>query len=250
MYSKIKTIKSNAKEQLLSHMWTAVFFTFLFYLLTNLCSFCLMVFPGSESILDMLIYEFTTLMVHLFSGLLQVGVASFYLKIATGKERCSLFDLFHAFSNGPDRAIKVSFFIAMIRMLCTLPYIIYVLYFMPSYSMEQLLSMDTNVLKSLCIAYFILGMGELLFFLIYLFFEPIYFMLADMPGLSAGKAIKMSIWLMKGSKVRLLWLNLSFLPLQFVSLFTFGIGNLWVTPYINTSKACFYADLSAKRLNQ
>jgi len=52
MYSKIKTIKSNAKEQLLSHMWTAVFFTFLFYLLTNLCSFCLMVFPGSESILE------------------------------------------------------------------------------------------------------------------------------------------------------------------------------------------------------
>lgn len=250
MYSKINNIKSIAKEQLLPHMWTAVFFTFLYFSLSNLCSFCIMFFPGSGNIWELFLYEFTTLLINLFHGLLQVGVASFYLKIATGKARCSLFDMFHAFANSPDRAIKVSFVLAILNMFCTLPYVIYSLYIMPADSMMQIFNGNYEALKYLGIAYLILGAGELIYFFICLFFEPIYFMLVDMPHLSAGKALKMSIWLMKGSKIRLMGLILSFLPLQFVSLFTFGIGNLWLKPYINTAMAYFYTDLSAKRLNQ
>ncbi len=250
MYFKINTIKSIAKEQLLPHMWTAVFFTFFYFCLSNLCSFCIMFFPGSGNIWELFLYEFTTLLINLFHGLLQVGVASFYLKIATNQSRCSLLDMFIAFAKGPDRAIKVTFVLSILRITCTLPYVIYSLYVVPADSIAQIFKGNYEGLQYLGIAYLLLGAGELIYFLICLFFEPIYFMLADMPGLKAGKALKMSIWLMKGSKIRLLGLILSFLPLQFVSLFTFGIGNLWLKPYMNTALACFYTDLSAKRLNQ
>lgn len=250
MYSKIKEIKAYAREQLLSHMWTAVFFTVLHIMLTNLCSFCLMVFPGGGSVLELIIYETTTLMVDLFAGLLQIGVACFYLNVATGKKHSSLYDLFYAFTHSPDKALKVTLMLSLMHMVCTLPYVIYTLFLMPVFTMDDLMNMEPAVLQYMGIAYLILGAGELIYFLICLFFEPVYFMLVDMPSLSPIKAMKMSIWLMKGSKVRLLGLKLSFLPLQFVSLLTFGIGNLWLIPYMNTASACFYADLSAKRLNQ
>ncbi len=250
MYSKIKEIKAYAREQLLSHMWTAVFFTVLHILLTNLCTFCLMVFPGGGSILDLIIYEVTTIMIDLFAGLLQMGVACFYLKVATRKERSSLSDLFYAFTHSPDKVLKVTIMLSLMHMVCNIPFVIYTLFFMPGFTMEQIMNMEPVVFQCMGIAYLFLGAGELIYFLISLFFEPVYFMLVDMPSLSPIKAMKMSIWLMKGSKVRLLGLKLSFLPLQFVSLLTFGIGNLWLVPYMNTAAACFYTDLSAKRLNQ
>ncbi|MBQ3516427.1 MAG: DUF975 family protein [Lachnospiraceae bacterium] len=250
MYSKIKEIKAYAREQLLSHMWTAVFFTFLYIILTNLCTCCLMVYPGGGSIAEFMVYEFTTLLIDLFAGLLQAGVACFYLNVSTGKSRASLYDLFYAFTHSPDKALKVTLMLSLAHMVCTLPYVIYTLFFMPSYTMEEFMNMPPEIMQSMGIAYFILGAGELVYFLICLYFEPVYFMLADMPSLTATKAMKMSIWLMKGSKVRLLGLKLSFLPLQFISLLTFGIGNLWLIPYMNTASAYFYTDLSAKRLNQ
>ncbi len=250
MYSSIKTIKSQAREQLLSHIWTAVFFTILTILVNNICSLCLMMFPGGGSILDFFLYEITTLLTNLFGGLLQMGVAAFYLNVATEKRPLSLFDLFYAFSHNPDKALKVSLMLSLMHMFLTLPYVIYTLFIMPSYTLDSLFALEPAVMKSMGTAYLILAAGELIYFLVSLCFEPVYYMLVDMPGLTATKAMKMSIWLMKGSKVRLLGLKLSFLPLQFVSLLTLGIGNLWLDPYINTSGACFYTDLSQKRTNQ
>ena len=249
MYLKIKEIKACAREQLLFHMWTAVFFTLFHILLTNLCACCLIP-PNTGGILDLIFHELATLMIQLFDGLLQAGVAYFYLNIITGKKKASVMDIFYAFSHSPDKALKVSLFLSLINMVCTLPYVVYTLYFMPEFTMTNLMNADYEALKYMGIAYLILGSGQLLYFFIWLFFQPVYYMLADMPSLSVGKALKMSIWLMKGSKVRLLGLNLSFLPLQFVSLFTFGIGNLWLYPYMNAASACFYTDLSAKRLQQ
>ncbi len=250
MYLPIKEIKANAREKLLSSMWTAVFFTFNYILITNLCSMCLMIVPGGGSIVELLIYELSVLIINLFTGLFQMGVAAFYLNVISEDKTAFLGNLFYAFTHGPDRALKVSLMLSLLHSVCTLPYVIYSLFIMPSYTMEDLMTMDTSVIGCMGIAYLILGAGELLYFLITLHFAPVYFMLVDMPNLSATKAMKMSIWLMKGSKIRLLGLELSFLPLQFISLLTFGIGNLWVTPYMHTASAVFYTDLSAKRANQ
>ena len=250
MYSSIKTIKSTAKEQLLSHMWTAVLFTLFYLLITNLCTFCLAFSPSSGNVFSFLFYEMNILLINLFSGLLQTGIAAFYLNLFSERQHCTFSDLFHAFSHGPDKTLKVTLVLSLINTVCTLPYAIYSLFFMPEFTMEQLFSFDYDALKYMLFAYTLLTLGELIYFFISLNFAPVYFMLVDMPNLSAAKALKMSSWLMKGSKLRLLGLELSFLPLQFVSLLTFGIGNLWIIPYKNTAAAAFYVDLSQKRTNQ
>lgn len=250
MYSKISTIKATAKEQLLSHMWTAVLFTLFYFIVTNLCSLCITFSPSGGNVLSFLFYEFNILIINLFSGLLQVGVAAFYLNLYTEHERCTLSQLFYAFSHNPDKTIQVSLIFSLINAVCTLPYVIYSLFLMPALSIEQLLVLDTDTLKYMGFSYLLLIAGQLLYFFLTLRFAPVYFMIVDMPNLSAMKAIKMSSWLMKGSKFRLFCLIISFLPLQLLSLFTLGIGNLWITPYKNTAEAAFYVDLSQNRFKQ
>lgn len=49
--------------------------------------------------------------------------------------------------------------------------------------------------------------------------------------------------LMRGNKGRLFILELSFVGWHILALFTFGLGYLFLSPYIQTSKAVFYEDL-------
>ena len=48
---------------------------------------------------------------------------------------------------------------------------------------------------------------------------------------------------MKGHKWRLFKLELSFLPLQIICMLSFGIGNLWLNPYMRMTYTEFFLDL-------
>ena len=48
---------------------------------------------------------------------------------------------------------------------------------------------------------------------------------------------------MVGHKWRLFVLQLSFLGWDILASLSFGIGNLWLTPYKNATYAAFYKDL-------
>ena len=71
------------------------------------------------------------------------------------------------------------------------------------------------------------------------------FILEEHPELGANEAIDHSRAMMKGHKFDLFWLLLSFIGWGFLCLFTFGIGYLWLTPYMETSVAAFYEDVKA-----
>ncbi len=66
----------------------------------------------------------------------------------------------------------------------------------------------------------------------------------DVRSMSATSFITESRNLMKGHKGRLFWIDLSFIGWYFVGMLTFGIGMLWINPYINATKAAFYNDLA------
>ena len=48
---------------------------------------------------------------------------------------------------------------------------------------------------------------------------------------------------MKGHKWELFFLQMSFLPLGFLCLLSFGIGNLWLVPYMNMTQTLYFLDL-------
>ena len=71
------------------------------------------------------------------------------------------------------------------------------------------------------------------------------YILAENPEMSAGEAIDRSKEMMKGNKWRLFCLHFSFIGWGILCAFTLGIGNLWLTPYMQAATAAFYRDITA-----
>ena len=71
------------------------------------------------------------------------------------------------------------------------------------------------------------------------------YILEENPELSANEAIDRSRAMMKGHKFELFWLYLSFIGWILLSIFTLGIGLLWLAPYMQTATAAFYEDVKA-----
>lgn len=70
------------------------------------------------------------------------------------------------------------------------------------------------------------------------------YILAENPEMSPREAIARSKEMMYGNRWRLFCLHFSFIGWAFLSMLTFGIGNLWLTPYQQASVAAFYREVS------
>ena len=72
------------------------------------------------------------------------------------------------------------------------------------------------------------------------------YILMDEPELTARQAITRSCEIMQGRRWKLFCLYLSFIGWGILCLLTFGIGFLWLVPYMNASVAAFYEDARAE----
>ena len=73
------------------------------------------------------------------------------------------------------------------------------------------------------------------------------YILEEHPEISAWEASNRSRDMMKGHKLRLFWLQLSFIGWILLCSLTLGIGFLWLGPYMDASVAAFYNDLKAQQ---
>lgn len=100
------------------------------------------------------------------------------------------------------------------------------------------------------------GMGSLGFFALILYLISIigiiiksfsyvlsYFILFDEPDLPSKEIVKKSEQLMKNNKSKYFWLCLTFIGWSILSVFTFGIGYLFLIPYIQIAVVVFYKHL-------
>ena len=92
----------------------------------------------------------------------------------------------------------------------------------------------------------LLAVSTLLNFLISLPFAMTYFLMADDTELGGIQALKESARLMKGNIWKYVKLNLSFIPLLLLSVFTFYIALFWIMPYMEMSMVAFYRDLDGE----
>lgn len=73
-----------------------------------------------------------------------------------------------------------------------------------------------------------------------------YFLIIENPDMSAMDAIRASKEMMRGHKLDLFVLELSFLGWALLGVLTLGILYLWLLPYISTAKALFYRQLRSQ----
>ncbi|MCR5735974.1 MAG: DUF975 family protein [Lachnospiraceae bacterium] len=76
-----------------------------------------------------------------------------------------------------------------------------------------------------------------------IYFSQASYLYLDDPEMPVKELITESVELMKGNVFRYILLNLSFIPWYILSMFTFGIGFVFVVPYHSMALVVFYRDL-------
>ncbi len=77
-----------------------------------------------------------------------------------------------------------------------------------------------------------------------------YYILAENPRLTASEAIALSKQMMRGNRWRLFCLHISFFGWSILATLSFGIGNLWLTPYRQAAAAAFYREIAGTNFSQ
>ncbi|MDR2382701.1 MAG: DUF975 family protein [Prevotellaceae bacterium] len=72
------------------------------------------------------------------------------------------------------------------------------------------------------------------------------YLLHENPALEADTLICKSMKMMKGHKMKLFLLDLSFIGWGLLCVLSFGIGFLWLIPYVQSARSAFYIDLTKR----
>lgn len=175
------------------------------------------------------------LIVFLFTALcniFRIGICLFFLNIACG-QYFGIYDLFYGFLQHFGKSYGLSLVITLLTTLCLAP-------------LDILLYLFKNTDRIRIDVLALLLCTQLILLMIYLplslSLSQSYYIVLDYPDLGLAAILRQSIRLMKGRKLRLFYLQLSFLPLMLLVIPTFGLGALWLTPYKNMTYALFYLD--------
>lgn len=140
-----------------------------------------------------------------------VGLTRFFIKSIN--ERRELDDLVFLYKNGLSRAIVTVLLKGIYLFLWTMLFII------------------PGIVKSY--SYFL-----------------VEYLLAENPSLETKRVFEISKQAMDGYKMRAFLLELSFLGYIFLSLLTFGIGLLFLAPYMEMTMAIFYEDVKGSAIER
>ncbi len=243
------SLKNLAKGQLLGKYGTVIGILFLHLL----CIFPLSAIVAPFLEISYVIYIPLSFLVDIFCGFFIAGEALVYLKLACG-QRPSIDDLFYYF-HGPysqkgSKVVRTQVVLGIVSVLCTIPYTLAGRIMLSSVTVSGLSAQNELPFSpALFLLYSILLVaGCAVNVFVQLLLSQIYYLMLDFPEYTAVQLIKkVAPALMKGQKARLFYIQLSFIPLMLLCLLSFGIGFLWLYPYMQATYANFYLDLVKKK---
>ena len=188
-------------------------------------------FPG-DTVLPLVLSEIFVFVVSLIGMIFSTGYSYMQLNICRGREY-KLGNLLYMFHNQPDRVLVAGLVVALLNALAQIPFD-YVTYMVDTGStIEGMLHWYQLLLGAWLIA-MVLGV------ILTVPFALTFYFLADNPEMGGIEALKVSMHAMKGHIWQYLMLELSFVPLFFLSILTLYIGVLWLVPYMQFSETAFY----------
>ena len=78
-------------------------------------------------------------------------------------------------------------------------------------------------------------------------YSQAFYLMYDFPQYTVKQLLKTSRRKMKGNKGRFFYMNVSFIPLILLGILSFGIGFLWIEPYITSAQTEFFMDVMQNR---
>jgi len=200
---------------------------------------------STQTFLGVFLYSVSTFAVYTIGTMLKAGQYFMSLNIAR-RGKTNIADLFLSFRYEPLKAVLIAVLISLIESLCTLPIILTVnsLLLYGAISVVGTSVAFTSVggiVAALLIAFAITLVLETIVAFMY---SQALFLYIDHQEYSAIDCLRESRLLMRGQKLRLLGLKLSFIGYFLLVILTFGLGIIWVQPYLQVSQANFYMDLT------
>lgn len=229
-----KELKALAREALLGQYGSLIGAMFLLGMFSVILeSVPVTITRNREDTTSLIIQFVITLIISVLVYLLQIGMTVIVLHM-TRRQAYGLSDLFYTFRAHPDRFIIVSVIQIGISMILQIPAYIF-LFLYPG-----------DTIKRVLLYLLILLVGSIVSFIVLLGFTLADLLLIDNENLGAIDAIRQSWAMMHGNKGRFFYLQISFFGLALLCILTLGIGMLWLYPYMMTTEAFFYLDLTGE----
>ena len=244
-YKKPYELKNMAKDTLQGKYGAAVLILFLYNLITGLVSMFISLLASttsatayamteSSSVVTVItiVFEIISFAAVAVLRIMEAGITLFFLNIACNQPY-AINNLFHGFSkDSSGKTLTLSIVWGLCSTVCLYPY----QYCFSAY-------WNSRDIRMLYITLIVMAVGICVYVPIYLSLSQIFYLMLDYPDLSAKEILALSIRVMKGNKGRLFYLNLSFVPMMILGLLSFGIGFLWLNPYMRMTGAYFFLDM-------
>lgn len=229
-----KELKALAREALLGQYGSLIGAMFLLGMFSVILeSVPVTITRNREDTTSLIIQFVVTLIISVLVYLLQIGMTVIVLHM-TRRQAYGLSDLFYTFRAHPDRFIIVSVIQIGISMILQIPAYIFLLLY------------PGDTIKRVLLYLLLLLAGSIVSFIVLLGFTLADLLLIDNENLGAIDAIRQSWAMMHGNKGRFFYLQISFFGLALLCILTLGIGMLWLYPYMMTTEAFFYLDLTGE----
>ena len=229
-----KELKALAREALLGQYGSLIGAMFLLGMFSVILeSVPVTITRNREDTTSLIIQFVVTLIISVLVYLLQIGMTVIVLHM-TRRQAYGLSDLFYTFRAHPDRFIIVSVIQIGISMILQIPAYIFLLLY------------PGDTIKRILLYLLLLLAGSIVSFIVLLGFTLADLLLIDNENLGAIDAIRQSWAMMHGNKGRFFYLQISFFGLALLCILTLGIGMLWLYPYMMTTEAFFYLDLTGE----
>lgn len=186
---------------------------------------------------------------HIFvASPLMTGYYFFNLKLFKTRKEVSLNLLLNGFKKSYSRSAGVGFLTGLVTVgsvvLCFIPVIVLLV-------IGGMLVSDVVLFFAVLVCLVCMYICFFRVIVIQLQYSMCHYILAEHPNMKAKEVLRESKRMMEGHKWRLFCLRLSFIGWIFLSIFSLGIGLLWVGPYMHATETAFYRELEkgGKRYN-
>lgn len=250
-YKKNFEIKNMAKDKMESKYGGAILITFLSSLISGMVrlsvnSVCtttmntVYVMTGSADSANAVSFLFDALLLGagILLGVMNAGIALYFLNLACGQP-ASVRDLFYGFRTDSKQFLVISAAFVLCQTICLWP---------GQYMLQHYIS--TRELKWMLYTLAVTAAGLCIYVPISLGISLSFYLMLDFPQNSGRETLSLCWRMMKGHRKRLFQLDLGFLPLMLLCILSFGIGFLWLEPFMQMTYACFFLDLMNPKTSQ
>lgn len=228
-YLSTPDLKNQAKEKLSGHYGMVIGGAMIINMISGTVSSWLTILLPSGSLVSYLISWAVSLIISVFAGVLSVGLTLIFMKLSFGTVPY-LSDLFYGFSH-IQTALGLSLVLAAVSAPLSM-----------AYTIPLALYSTTGNEIYMYLMFVCVAAGLAIYVPLSLALSQCYFLMLDFPDKSAGEIIRLSFRITAGHRLRLFYLQVTFLPLLLLGALSL-VGLLWVNAYRQMTLTQFYFDI-------